>query len=225
VASSTLSQLSTDTGYLLELSPLTQASSSFNLDDFHPAMIDAFRWNNGTWAIPISGSPSMFLYDRAAFDNAGLPYPGPNWAFADLINTALVLTEYGANSEPLVPGFPLIDLPTLYMAFNPNAPLVDETQFPAGPTLDRSELHEFLVEYSPVFEQIMPPSTGFGVFENAPLQIARLSHLNLVATDAGQDWQFALLPGNRMRWDVTGLAVSDGTQHPEIAFQIIDFLL
>jgi len=221
IAPSTISQFSTDTGYLLDLTPLIQADSNFNLDDFYPAMIDAFQWNNGTWSVPIFGSPIMFLYDRTAFDAVGLQYPNSSWTFDDFASVAIALTEFDTNGDSIAPGVPLIDPSVIYAMFNPDAPLIDTTQFPTQPAIDRPELFEFFSVYLPLFEETMPMG---GNFNNRPLQIAKLTQRYIVETDPAQDWQIALLPGNSLQMDVTGLAVSAGTQHPEIAFELIDYL-
>ncbi|GAB4524152.1 MAG: hypothetical protein OHK0046_38680 [Anaerolineae bacterium] len=221
IAPSTISQFSTDTGYLLDLSPLMQSETSFNLDDFHPAMIDAFQWNNGTWAVPIFGSPVMLLYDRTAFDAIGLQYPNSNWTFDDFASVAIALTEFDANGDPIAPGVPLLDPSIIYTIFNPDAPLIDTTQFPTQPAIYRPELLEFFSAYLPLFDETMPMG---GNFNNRPLQVAKLTQRYIVETDQGQDWQIALLPGNSMQMDVTGLAVSAGTQHPEVAFELINYL-
>ncbi len=226
VQGSPISPQATQAGYILDLTPLVEGNPDFNVSDFYPAMLEAFQWDNGTWAVPIAGDVSMFVYDRIAFDEAGLSYPNANWTFADLTNAAVALTQYDENGDPVISGFPFFDLQTLYTVFYPNAPTYDTTQFPAMPDLNRPELAEFLEQYLAVEEQITPEEGGFD-FENVTLEINslwRLGNNNFSNSEREQDWQAALLPGNRANLRVTGFAISAGTQYPELAFDLINFL-
>src|SRR5690606_13293307 len=54
IGTNQLSPEATRAGYLLNLAPLISTDTSFDESDFFPALLDSFRWDNGTWALPIS---------------------------------------------------------------------------------------------------------------------------------------------------------------------------
>ena len=75
VVSSVLPVEATHAGYLLDLSPLVNSDTSLNIPDFYDVIWDSFQWDNGVWALPGFADVVSLMYDPAAFDEAGLPYP------------------------------------------------------------------------------------------------------------------------------------------------------
>ncbi|MBZ0300264.1 MAG: extracellular solute-binding protein, partial [Anaerolineae bacterium] len=94
---SSLTPTATRAGYLLDLSPLTGSDPDFNESEFEPALLSAFDWDNGQWALPISTSFVVVEYIPEAFDAAGLNYPSANWTLADLESAARALTQYNPD--------------------------------------------------------------------------------------------------------------------------------
>ena len=61
------------------------------LDDYFPGVLEPFRWQGATWALPDTASPDVLFYDKAAFDEAGLAYPTDDWTFEDMRQAAIRL--------------------------------------------------------------------------------------------------------------------------------------
>jgi multiple sugar transport system substrate-binding protein len=80
-------------GLLRDLQPLVDADRVFDAGDFYPGLLDRYRWQGGLWGLPSPGTPLLLFYDRAAFDEAGLPYPEPGWSFDAFETAAGVLTR------------------------------------------------------------------------------------------------------------------------------------
>ncbi len=77
----------------LDLTPLAQATD-FDANDFPAGLLYAA---DGTIRhLPVALNPSLVLYNRASFDNAGLAYPEPDWTWEEFMSLAVQLTErYG----------------------------------------------------------------------------------------------------------------------------------
>jgi multiple sugar transport system substrate-binding protein len=80
-------------GLLRDLQPLVEADLVFSADDFYPGLLDRYRWQGRLWGLPSPGTPLLLFYDKAAFDEAGLPYPEPGWSFKEFEIAAGVLTQ------------------------------------------------------------------------------------------------------------------------------------
>lgn len=80
-------------GLIHDLAPFIEANSSFLGEDFYPHTLDAFRWDDGTWAVPASLSFIFLYYDRDAFDAAGISYPRPGWTWEEFRQVAQKLTQ------------------------------------------------------------------------------------------------------------------------------------
>ncbi|MCX7682539.1 MAG: extracellular solute-binding protein [Anaerolineae bacterium] len=79
-------------GLLRDLTPLMEADPSFEPEDFWPGVLDAYRWDGGTWALPSHISLWLLLYDADAFDIAGIAYPQSDWSREDFLTAAEALT-------------------------------------------------------------------------------------------------------------------------------------
>ncbi|HUH06692.1 MAG TPA: extracellular solute-binding protein [Egibacteraceae bacterium] len=61
-------------GRWLDLEPLVE-SSGYDLSRFAEEQVDAWRTDEGLVAIPFGVFPAVMFYNKALFDEAGLPYP------------------------------------------------------------------------------------------------------------------------------------------------------
>ena len=51
-------------GLIRDLTPFIEADPNFQADDYYPGTLDAFRWANGTWALPTMVNYYLFFYDK-----------------------------------------------------------------------------------------------------------------------------------------------------------------
>jgi multiple sugar transport system substrate-binding protein len=80
-------------GALEPLEPYLRGSQIIAEDDFFPEAIDPFRWRGELMCIPQNVSSLVVYYDKDLFDEAGLPYPAPDWSWDDFLATAQALTQ------------------------------------------------------------------------------------------------------------------------------------
>lgn len=94
-------------GLWMDLAPYI-ASTNFDMTDFDPGQVDAYKLpGEGQIGIPFGVFPSFIWYNKALFDEAGLAYPpqkfgekyeGKDWDIAALEELAMKLTV-DANGE------------------------------------------------------------------------------------------------------------------------------
>ena len=74
----------------LDLTPLANAAD-FDANDFPTGLLYAL---DGTIRhLPVALNPSLVLYNRSLFDNAGLAYPTPDWTWEEFVSLAMQLTQ------------------------------------------------------------------------------------------------------------------------------------
>lgn len=77
----------------LDLHPLIEADSGFDESDFYPWTVAAFECQGRLSALPQQVSVVLLAYNKRLFDDAGLPYPSPEWSWDDVLVAAQQLTR------------------------------------------------------------------------------------------------------------------------------------
>jgi multiple sugar transport system substrate-binding protein len=134
--------------------------------DFYAVALDAFRDSQGTLVcIPQNISSQVVYYNRDLFDQAGLPYPDPNWDWESFRQTARALTLPDSNGDGEADQFGLGMEPTiLRMApfiWQNGGELVDNWANPTTLTIDSAESQqalEFVIALS-VRDGVLPSAT------------------------------------------------------------------
>ncbi len=195
-----LSLEATRAGNILDLEPLLSISTTFNSDDFEPAVYDSFQWDGSTWAIPTIIDAMGLMYNPAEFDAAGAPYPQRDWT----------LQQLGDAARLLEGGLVVYDfsLPAALRAFS-GANFYDLDT----PRLATPELADLLTLWVKL-ESDGVISSQFPGPEETPFQ---LTSSYLIAGDA----ELAALP---LTLEPFGFAVSAGTANPEAAFALVEYL-
>lgn len=84
---------------LMDLAPLLEKYSFDPAAEGIPqSMMDIWKANGKVYGIPINAYPSIMLYNKDMFDEAGLPYPpanydDPNWTWDKMVEYAQKLTK------------------------------------------------------------------------------------------------------------------------------------
>lgn len=216
------SAISTRAGNFLDLTPLVTTDPNLDEADFFSAVWRAFQWDNGIWALPVTASVQLVIYNADAFDAAGLAYPNENWTMADYIDATYALTQYDGNGEVTTPGMYQFNADLLLRAFL-GQPFYDDSIGAIQPRFTSPEMIEMVNQWQQVTQDIFSNISFDRMDYNAiPLivdQTYRLSNPNQEG-----NWQAALLPGGTAGLDVQGFAVSAGTPHPEMAYELAKFL-
>ncbi len=223
-----LSVEGTRAGYFLDLSPLTAGDPTLNSDDFLPAAWNNFQWDRGIWAIPITADMTLLIYDKTAFDEAGLAYPDADWTIDDLANADDALSERDADGNIIKPGFyTFSNNKVLLIRSLLGHNLYDETVVPNIPMLNTPDVVALLDQWVAYQKDGLlggsEPGEGFDINE-VPIRIDQSFALYSFGTNATQERAAALLPGGGAGLTANGFAVSSGTQYPEQAYELAKFI-
>lgn len=219
----------TRAGYLLDLMPLTRSDPTFDPTAFEPALLPAFEWDGGQWALPISTSFVVVSYIPTAFDAAGLAYPSEAWTLADLTFAAQSLTQRNPDGTVAVAGLTVQgaaeSYPALFISLN-GAGVYDETALPSSPDFSSAALETVLIEWSALVAEGVVNTQGGGNVAQLPLVIGNPQGGGRAFGNQGAPERAAsLLPGGRAGLNVTGYALSRGTQYPEAAYRFLRYLI
>jgi len=78
--------------YFRGLQPLIDAAPDFDTDDFWPGLLQGCQDAEGrVLGVPMNVYINGLYFNKAAFDDAGLPYPQPGWTYADFQETVQTL--------------------------------------------------------------------------------------------------------------------------------------
>jgi multiple sugar transport system substrate-binding protein len=80
------------------LSPLTDLDS-VKKEEVYPFLWKSNMQNGELFAVPITFSPVMLVFNKSIFDQAGLAYPNNSWTWSDLVDTASRLTKRESESN------------------------------------------------------------------------------------------------------------------------------
>lgn len=220
VSQEQLSLFATRAGYFLDISPLTSADASLNAEDYFPAAWNSVQWDNGVWALPISLDATMLIYDPAAFDEAGLTYPDASWTLSDLLNAARELTQYDANGEVSAAGFSSFGSTAALLRALYGQNFHDES---GNPRFADPALEALLTEWA-AFEEEMSSSSGVTVATSeTPMRL--MGSFGLSFKIPNQPPPAAVpLPGGSAALSLNALAISSGTQQPELAYALAKYL-
>lgn len=76
----------------LDLQPLLDADTAFDINDYPDAFLTPFRAGTGLYGLPYVVYLQTLNYNQDAFDVAGLAYPTADWTLDDFVNAAQQLT-------------------------------------------------------------------------------------------------------------------------------------
>lgn len=224
---SSLNSEATRAGYVLDLSPLTQGDPNYNESAYHFSMVNAFRWDFGQWALPISANFVTIAYLPDAFDEAGLNYPDGSWTLDDLIFATELLNEYNPDGSIAIPGLNILGdveidylLRSLY-----GQSLADLNAFPTIPNYGDPALATLLDDWQAFADEIYTTFPGDDIeFDDIPMLIINPQFVGGAFAASETIFSASLLPGNAAGMDVLGYAVSSGTNFPQQAYNLALYL-
>ncbi|PKO23507.1 MAG: hypothetical protein CVU38_03735 [Chloroflexi bacterium HGW-Chloroflexi-1] len=207
--------------------------------DWPPALLDAFRWKGGLYALPVGVDLPVMYYNKDLFERAGVPYPQTGWTWDDLLSQAARLSVREGNESAQ---YGYVDLsgsaPLAFVYQHGGALGQGET---AGdlplPTLNDPRTVEALTWYVAL-------ALEHGVMPN-PAQVDATAARALVIDGRVAMWSD--LVGHSMEWQqqtsaaigvaplprdaveaspllVRGYTVSAGTRYPEASWRWVEYL-
>ena len=221
-----------------ELEPLDRfvAADNMQLNDFYPALLDAFRSNNVLYGLPRDNDTKVIYFNRQHFAQAGVAEPVAGWTWGDLRRAALALTNrdsgdprYGFGFEP--------DYWWLAWLWQNGGDVLDDPRNPTAVLLDSPANVEALQFLQDLIhrDRVTPPPAQLNTDDmNKLFREGRLSMMfgnhALVpwfAETADLAWDIAPLPQAKMRVNVAGGAgytISRRSQSKDAAWQLVKFL-
>jgi ABC-type glycerol-3-phosphate transport system substrate-binding protein len=213
----------TQSGYVLDIAPLTSGDAQFNEDNFFNPTWQSFQWDGGVWAIPLVARPVIVSYHSDVFDNTQLPYPSESWDIAEFAEAARTLATRDDAGTVTAPGILIWDNSALSMLIRSllDGGVYDESVFPAVPDYSAESLVNIITTLQTLnAEGVIVVRDFMSNVTDAPVIIGD-SFLSMMATPP---LSVAILPGGHTGIQVDGLAISRGTQYPEATYQLIRFL-
>jgi ABC-type glycerol-3-phosphate transport system substrate-binding protein len=223
----------TRAGYLLDLAPLVRTDMTINQANYYANTWESFTWDGGIWAIPSFLDTYVLMYDKDAFDVAGLPYPDQSWTVYDYVNAIRSLTTVNPDGTvdvlPIENSFSMSQDP-LFLAFL-NDGIYDDN----GLQLDPSQIQPILDEWQALNDEgyfnVKPLDDGSsgmvirasGSVPPSPITILSSTYASFFFGDE-VNLGTSLLPNNYVPVDIKGYAVSSGTQYPEASYLLAKYL-
>lgn len=219
-----LSEEAVRAGYFLDLTPLTSADTSLNVDDFYPTTWQSFQWDGAIWGLPVSTDVMMLIYDPEAFDKAGLGYPNEHWTIDDLANAANTLAQRDTDGKVTLPGLVTFDNTALLLRSLLGQGFYDNSVTPEVPNLSNPDLEALLTKFAELEKDGVIAESITGDVNSAPMRIFGGFGLQAPPDSNVKPPAASLLHGGLAGLDVQGFAVSAGTQYPELAYELAKYL-
>jgi len=229
-------------GLILDLTPFLESDPTFQADDFYPGVLERYRWNGGTWALPIAIDFQLIFFNKDIFDQAGVAYPEVGWTWDEFATKARALT---VREGDRVIRWGLARSRPAWRAFVEDhaGPLVDNATAPPTPRFDQPEVTKAVRWFANLVlkEQIMPYTEPEDKADRTIVsKDVALIDKGLVAMwpEAAAAWprrsqqnNVGVVPfpidGPRActtpAW-ARGLAISAGTTQPTAAWRWVEFL-
>ncbi len=80
-------------GTLLDLAPLMKRDGGLDKTDFFPKALDAYRFGDKLYGMPINFHAFALYYNKTLFDKAHVAYPNGSWDWNDMLAAAKKLTR------------------------------------------------------------------------------------------------------------------------------------
>ncbi|HNT78457.1 MAG TPA: extracellular solute-binding protein [Anaerolineae bacterium] len=221
---------------VLDLTPFADQDETFDVADFYPAALDAFRRQGKLWGIPVYLNVYTIFYRPDVFKENGVAEPEIGWTWQQFSEAALALTQRAdgqVTQYGYVDMFAHMALPML--AHQKARPLVNPNAALSQTRIDRPEVAEALQWYADLAlgHGVMPdpaagqPALSKIVYQQKPAMWAaftleysnfkqRRIAIGVVPFPEAGD------PATTLTAD--GAYISAGTAHPEAAWEWINFL-
>ncbi|MCP4251720.1 MAG: sugar ABC transporter substrate-binding protein [bacterium] len=228
-----------DNDVVRDLTPYVQQDPAFDLGLYFENVVNIARRQDALYAIPLDFTPMVMYYNKALFDVAGVPYPQPSWTWDEFLDIARRLTvfptggqrptQYGFNFENVMPFW------VLWLWTNGGDVLSPDGGRASGYFNDRPsvEAMQFLVDL--MLEHRVAPSlaeraaAGVDLFLDGRAAMDLKGHWMMIDYRARDlDVGVVPLPTNNGE-PVTvvyeaGLAITQGSRHPDLAWDYIKFM-
>ena len=236
-----------DEKVVLPLTPLIENDPNFNQDDYFAFLLESDE--DDLYALPWNSSVPVMFYDRDAFDAAGLTYPEIGWTQDDFLAAAKALTKRSGDeveqwgyvatwlgSAPFLSTIldePIVDLEAEPQKADFNRPDVAAAIQEMADLFTLHEVLPWLDEYKPFDPdedtQSFAQPEQYNLIEQGKAALWNETLSDLEWRGQGRNIGVATLPTVDGKLYSSGLwttefAISKGTQNPDAAWTLIDFI-
>lgn len=229
-----------DNGVLRDLNGMVRDDPDFALEHYFDRLVDIFRRGESLYSIPFDFTPMMMYYNKRLFDQAGVPYPQPDWTWDDFLHKARALTVPGATpgQPPRQYGFNFINVMPFWLPWlwTNGGDVLDPEGRQATGAFDgpRSAqamrfLTDLMLEHrvAPTLEE--GKAAGVDLFRSERAAMDLKGHWMMIDYRADNiDFGVAPLPTNTGKPTTvvytTGLSITAKARHPELAWEYIKFM-
>lgn len=78
---------------ILDLAPFIEADVAFSLDDVLPEAMNVVHTGGQILGLPLAADVKVMFFNKDLFDQAGVPYPSPDWMWDEFLEKAVLLTR------------------------------------------------------------------------------------------------------------------------------------
>ncbi|MDR0475430.1 MAG: sugar ABC transporter substrate-binding protein [Treponema sp.] len=88
-------------GAIVDITDSISASTVLKPERFYPGVLNSARYNGRYYGLPWIANTTVVYYNKALFDEAGIPYPNPKggWTWDQFIETAKKLTKVRVDAQ------------------------------------------------------------------------------------------------------------------------------
>jgi len=229
---------------VLPLSPFVEQAADLASEDFYRGTLQVFGSQGQLWALPYGVDLLMMYYNKNLFDRYGVPYPQVGWTWSDFIDLAMAVTDVNADQF----GYALqysnefgIYEPVVFI-YQHGGRVFDDLQNPTRATLNEPLNVEAMEWYADlIYDYHIAPTRAEG-----PQRMRSYPWQGVIEQKYAM-WSMMFSTRGGMRWPVeqetnwgmvpwpkdqnaaslgmaTGLFIAASTEHPDEAWQWIEFL-
>lgn len=201
--------------------------------EFESSLLRAFRWEGRLYALPLSFSPLVLLYNRRIFEKSGVTEPVPEWSWEELLAHADRLTRIERGKIACYGLGILTDLNVWSTFILQNDGEVFDSN--GNCVIDSDEAYEALNFLSRLRQRPGVCHHHFGDSRSALVDLLACGRTAMVIGNGIDyatleqrmpqgDWGVIPLPGRRNRrggFGVHGLGISRNCQDPEEMFRLV----
>ncbi len=228
-------------GFVLPLDEYVKRDN-YDLSDLHPLAVETARFDGKLYAIAQeagAGEPTLY-FNKALFDEAGIPYPTDDWTYDDLLEAAQKLTkdtdgDGKIDQYGIIPPYERRHLSnnTLVRSFGGGWVSDDGTTSLAN-KLETIEAVQFMADLVNVY-QVSPlqpeqnQEATFGTGKIGMINGALFSQIFLTGSVVEEHLGWVLMPKGKAGMiaggaGFGGLGITTTSEHPDEAWEWIKFL-
>lgn len=225
-------------GQFLDLTPYVEKNMDPEVvNDLHPSVMHALSLNGVQYGMPKYVTPMAIVYNKDAFGEAGLSNPTGDWDWSEFLGDAKKLTKGESSGFIERFGFAMtdqIDRHVMWVRQN-DGRIEAENGKMAMDSPEAIEAVQFMRDMRWKHHVVPKPSdmAGLGTPQTFLNGLAAMEDsgswiLPWYRDAADFEWDVTDMPHNKQRFTmhtVDGYSIWKGSEHPDAAFKLIQFLM